>query len=214
ENSDPHSDWLQVVIKCKSANEGIMCNLMKAVFVFDYGFWVKMLGPLETSAHLREEQQQMVNGAVTDLKSAITVLWDFDSPELDTVDKGKTNRPGVVKEELEESVVVDERVQVVSGEVGPRHAPNYSMVNAILEKEDGLGRDALEGNSATAGTPTSAGGAGIRFEFPFSDSTNELRLLIILLLVSNRSIRFAEGLLSSWLLNWKFEFGFSLGSRI
>nr|GEX47843.1 serine/threonine-protein phosphatase BSL3 [Tanacetum cinerariifolium] len=100
-----------------------------------------MLQPLKTSAHLCEEQQQMVNGAVTGLKSAIIVSWDFNSPELDTVKNNETNRPGVVKEEKsEESVVVDEGVQVVSGEVGPRHAPNYSMVNVILEKEeDGSG---------------------------------------------------------------------------
>lgn len=77
---------------------------------------------------------------------------------------------------------------------GPRLAPNYTVVNAILEKkEDGPGprcghtltavaavgeegtpsyigprlilfggATALEGNSANAGTPTSAGGAGIR----------------------------------------------------
>ncbi|GKB93378.1 hypothetical protein Tco_0979515 [Tanacetum coccineum] len=59
----------------------------------------------------------------------------------DTVKKGKTNGLGVVKEEKsEESVVVDEGVHVVSGEVWLRHAPNYSVVNAILEKkEDGSG---------------------------------------------------------------------------
>ncbi|GJR13289.1 serine/threonine-protein phosphatase BSL3 [Tanacetum coccineum] len=126
-------------------------------------------------------------------------------PELDTVEKGETNGPGVVKEEKsEESVggVVDEGVQVVSGGgVGPRHAPNYSVVNAILEKkEDGPGprcghtltsvaavgeegsasymgprlilfggATALEGNSANAGTPTSAGGAGIRLSGATAD---------------------------------------------
>ncbi|KAK6926500.1 hypothetical protein RJ641_008219 [Dillenia turbinata] len=77
---------------------------------------------------------------------------------------------------------------------GPRHAPTYSVVNAIIEKkEDGPGprcghtltavaavgdegtpgyigprlilfggATALEGNSATSGTPSSAGSAGIR----------------------------------------------------
>nr|XP_043627471.1 serine/threonine-protein phosphatase BSL3 [Erigeron canadensis] len=84
---------------------------------------------------------------------------------------------------------------------GPRHAPNYSVVNAILEKkEDGPGprcghtltavaavgeegsanymgprlilfggATALEGNSANAGTPTSAGGAGIRLSGATAD---------------------------------------------
>ncbi|XP_011008746.1 PREDICTED: serine/threonine-protein phosphatase BSL3-like [Populus euphratica] len=78
--------------------------------------------------------------------------------------------------------------------VGPRHAPTYSVVNAIIEKkEDGPGprcghtltaviavgeegtpgyigprlilfggATALEGNSASTGTPSSAGSAGIR----------------------------------------------------
>ena len=77
---------------------------------------------------------------------------------------------------------------------GPRHAPTYSVVNAIIEKkEDGPGprcghtltavaavgeegtpgyigprlilfggATALEGNSASSGTPSSAGSAGIR----------------------------------------------------
>ncbi|KAI3504005.1 hypothetical protein L1887_32549 [Cichorium endivia] len=84
---------------------------------------------------------------------------------------------------------------------GPRHAPTYSVVNAILEKkEDGPGprcghtltavaavgeegtpnymgprlilfggATALEGNSANAGTPTSAGGAGIRLSGATAD---------------------------------------------
>nr|GEW76990.1 serine/threonine-protein phosphatase BSL3 [Tanacetum cinerariifolium] len=126
-------------------------------------------------------------------------------PELDTVEKGETNGPGVVKEEKSEESVggaVDEGAQVVSGGgVGPRHAPNYSVVNAILEKkEDGPGprcghtltsvaavgeegsasymgprlilfggATALEGNSANAGTPTSAGGAGIRLSGATAD---------------------------------------------
>ncbi|KAL2557319.1 Serine/threonine-protein phosphatase BSL3 [Forsythia ovata] len=55
---------------------------------------------------------------------------------------------------------------------GPRCAPTYSVVNAIMEKkEDGPGPrcghtltavPSLEGNSAGSGTPTSAGSAGIR----------------------------------------------------
>lgn len=81
--------------------------------------------------------------------------------------------------------------------VGPRLAPTYTVVNAILEKEeDGPGprcghtltavaavgeegtpgyigprlilfggATALEGNSASAGTPSSAGNAGIRMYF-------------------------------------------------
>ncbi|XP_071705693.1 serine/threonine-protein phosphatase BSL3-like [Rutidosis leptorrhynchoides] len=84
---------------------------------------------------------------------------------------------------------------------GPRLAPNYSVVNAILEKkEDGPGprcghtltavaavgeegtasyigprlilfggATALEGNSANAGTPSSAGGAGIRLSGATAD---------------------------------------------
>ncbi|KAK9078087.1 hypothetical protein SSX86_002144 [Deinandra increscens subsp. villosa] len=84
---------------------------------------------------------------------------------------------------------------------GPRLAPTYSVVNAILEKtEDGPGprcghtltavaavgeegtpayigprlilfggATALEGNSANAGTPTSAGGAGIRLSGATAD---------------------------------------------
>ncbi|KAI3707699.1 hypothetical protein L6452_26328 [Arctium lappa] len=84
---------------------------------------------------------------------------------------------------------------------GTRHAPTYSVVNAILEKkEDGPGprcghtltavaavgeegtpnyigprlilfggATALEGNSANAGTPTSAGGAGIRLSGATAD---------------------------------------------
>lgn len=83
--------------------------------------------------------------------------------------------------------------------VGPRHAPTYSVVNALMDKkEDGPGprcghtltavsavgeegtpgytgprlilfggATALEGNSASAGTPTSAGNAGIRMFFLF-----------------------------------------------
>lgn len=86
------------------------------------------------------------------------------------------------------------QVQQPNSVVGPRHAPTYSVVNAILEKkEDGPGprcghtltsvaavgeegtpgyigprlilfggATALEGNSASTGTPTSAGSAGIR----------------------------------------------------
>jgi hypothetical protein len=81
--------------------------------------------------------------------------------------------------------------------VGPRHAPTYSVVNAIIEKkEDGPGprcghtltaviavgeegtpgyigprlilfggATALEGNSASTGTPSSAGSAGISMFF-------------------------------------------------
>ncbi|KAJ9537589.1 hypothetical protein OSB04_030322 [Centaurea solstitialis] len=92
--------------------------------------------------------------------------------------------------------------QTSGGSVGgPRHAPNYTVVNAILEKkEDGPGprcghtltavaavgeegtpnymgprlilfggATALEGNSANAGTPTSAGGAGIRLSGATAD---------------------------------------------
>ncbi|XP_061958735.1 serine/threonine-protein phosphatase BSL3-like [Populus nigra] len=86
------------------------------------------------------------------------------------------------------------QAQQQSPVVGPRHAPTYSVVNAIIEKkEDGPGprcghtltaviavgeegtpgyigprlilfggATALEGNSASTGTPTSAGSAGIR----------------------------------------------------
>ncbi|KAL9371825.1 hypothetical protein Peur_036965 [Populus x canadensis] len=86
------------------------------------------------------------------------------------------------------------QAQQQSPVVGPRHAPTYSVVNAIVEKkEDGPGprcghtltaviavgeegtpgyigprlilfggATALEGNSASTGTPTSAGSAGIR----------------------------------------------------
>ncbi|KAI3692859.1 hypothetical protein L6452_32683 [Arctium lappa] len=95
------------------------------------------------------------------------------------------------------------QVQQTSGSPvgGPRHAPNYTLVNAILEKkEDGPGprcghtltavaavgeegtpnymgprlilfggATALEGNSANAGTPTSAGGAGIRLSGATAD---------------------------------------------
>ncbi|KAK1430456.1 hypothetical protein QVD17_13193 [Tagetes erecta] len=93
------------------------------------------------------------------------------------------------------------QVQQTSPVGGPRHAPNYSVVNAILEKkEDGPGprcghtltavaavgeegtanymgprlilfggATALEGNSANAGTPTSAGGAGIRLSGATAD---------------------------------------------
>ncbi|KAI3756680.1 hypothetical protein L1987_56502 [Smallanthus sonchifolius] len=93
------------------------------------------------------------------------------------------------------------QVQQTSPVGGPRHAPIYSVVNAILEKkEDGPGprcghtltavaavgeegtpnymgprlilfggATALEGNSANAGTPTSAGGAGIRLSGATAD---------------------------------------------
>ncbi|KAL8196079.1 hypothetical protein R6Q57_025079 [Mikania cordata] len=93
------------------------------------------------------------------------------------------------------------QVQQASPVGGPRHAPNYSVVNAILEKkEDGPGprcghtltavaavgeegspnymgprlilfggATALEGNSANTGTPTSAGGAGIRLSGATAD---------------------------------------------
>ncbi|KAL9334319.1 hypothetical protein Peur_074458 [Populus x canadensis] len=86
------------------------------------------------------------------------------------------------------------QAQQQSPVVGPRHAPTYSVVNAIIEKkEDGPGprcghtltaviavgeegtpgyigprlilfggATALEGNSASTGTPSSAGSAGIR----------------------------------------------------
>jgi len=85
------------------------------------------------------------------------------------------------------------QAQQQSPVVGPRHAPTYSVVNAIIEKkEDGPGprcghtltaviavgeegtpgyigprlilfggATALEGNSASTGTPSSAGSAGI-----------------------------------------------------
>lgn len=141
------------------------------------------------------------------------------SQDLETVEKGETNGVSVKEEKVAEESVgvgggggVDEGVQVVSGGgggggVGPRHAPNYSVVNAICEKkEDGPGprcghtltsvaavgeegsanymgprlilfggATALEGNSANAGTPTSAGGAGIRMFLAL------FRLLIVLL---------------------------------
>ncbi|PWA55975.1 BRI1 suppressor 1 (BSU1)-like 3 [Artemisia annua] len=134
------------------------------------------------------------------------------SQDIETVEKGETNGVSVKEEKVAEEGVggggggggVDEGVQVVSGGgggVGPRHAPNYSVVNAICEKkEDGPGprcghtltsvaavgeegsanymgprlilfggATALEGNSANAGTPTSAGGAGIRLSGATAD---------------------------------------------
>jgi hypothetical protein len=89
------------------------------------------------------------------------------------------------------------QAQQQSPVVGPRHAPTYSVVNAIIEKkEDGPGprcghtltaviavgeegtpgyigprlilfggATALEGNSASTGTPSSAGSAGISMFF-------------------------------------------------
>lgn len=132
------------------------------------------------------------------------------TPSLDQVDQGNGDTNGVVTEK--EDVVGGDDSPVVSGQIssggggtvsGPRHAPNYTVVNAILEKkEDGPGprcghtltavaavgeegtanymgprlilfggATALEGNSANAGTPTSAGGAGIRmFSSPISST--------------------------------------------
>ena len=133
---------------------------------------------------------------------------EADQGSNDNLDTNGT----VSEEQLEESPATAEespassaqsQVQQTSGSPvgGPRHAPNYTVVNAILEKkEDGPGprcghtltavaavgeegtpnymgprlilfggATALEGNSANAGTPTSAGGAGIRmFLAPFS----------------------------------------------
>nr|XP_043631471.1 serine/threonine-protein phosphatase BSL3-like isoform X1 [Erigeron canadensis] len=137
---------------------------------------------------------------------------DVDSTMVsspDAADNGvESNGVGRPEEGVDGSRVVAEdggEVQQTSGSVGggPRLAPNYTVVNAILEKkEDGPGprcghtltavaavgeegtpsyigprlilfggATALEGNSANAGTgtPTSAGGAGIRLSGATAD---------------------------------------------
>ncbi|KAI3692873.1 hypothetical protein L6452_32698 [Arctium lappa] len=127
------------------------------------------------------------------------------SNNLDTnghaLEEQQEESPAAAEEESPASL--QSQVQQTSGSPvgGPRHAPNYTVVNAILEKkEDGPGprcghtltavaavgeegtpnymgprlilfggATALEGNSANAGTPTSAGGAGIRLSGATAD---------------------------------------------
>ncbi|KAL7608023.1 serine/threonine-protein phosphatase BSL3 [Lactuca sativa] len=147
-----------------------------------------------------------------DVDSSMASSLEVDHNSSDNLD---TNGPAS-EEQLDESPAaageespassaqpLQSQVQPTSGSPvgGPRHAPNYSVVNAILEKkEDGPGprcghtltavaavgeegtpnymgprlilfggATALEGNSANAGTPTSAGGAGIRLSGATAD---------------------------------------------
>ncbi|XP_071690334.1 serine/threonine-protein phosphatase BSL3 [Rutidosis leptorrhynchoides] len=144
-----------------------------------------------------------------DVDSSMTSSIEVDhgnSKNVDTngsVKEEQVDEVPATAEEVPASSVPPLQAQVMSGGAvgGPRHAPNYSVVNAILEKkEDGPGprcghtltavaavgeegtanymgprlilfggATALEGNSANAGTPTSAGGAGIRLSGATAD---------------------------------------------